>query len=259
MMVNDASFPDTTFSRFVAEHEIAHTWFPFYMGINETRYGFMDEGWATALEYLRNEATMGPAKATAFFKEFRVEDWINDPSPLQDLPIITPQDMLKGVAYGNNAYGKAGLGYLALKDLLGDAMFRQTLHAFIDRWNGKHPIPWDYFNTVNDVAKENLNWFWDAWFFRNAYIDVAISSARKTTTGYTVVLDNVGGMPSPVDLVITYADGSTETRHQTPRIWAANTSRATVALAARKPVTRISLGGGIFMDAQATNDTWDAR
>src|SRR3954468_17731099 len=38
MMVNDEPYADTVFSRFVVEHEIAHTWFPFYMGINETRY-----------------------------------------------------------------------------------------------------------------------------------------------------------------------------------------------------------------------------
>ena len=76
----------------------------------------------------------------------------HDPSPLEDLPIITPADALTGAAYGNNAYGKAALGYLALKDMLGDDLFRQALHGFMDRWHGKHPIPWDFFNTFNDVA-----------------------------------------------------------------------------------------------------------
>jgi hypothetical protein len=256
MMVNDSSNPDTTFTRFVAEHEIAHTWFPFYMGINESRYAFMDEGWATAFEYLINRADMGPAQAEKFFKEFRVEDWISDPSPLEDLPIITPQDVLRGVAFGNNAYGKPALGYLALKDLLGDAMFRKTLHGFMDRWNGKHPLPWDYFNTVNDVAGQNLNWFWNAWFFTNSYIDLGIASARKTASGYAVTLNNVGGMPAPVNLEIEYADGSKETRHQTPSIWKANIRQATVTVATSKPVKSIGLAGGIWMDADAANDRW---
>ena len=61
MMVNDGSNADTSVSRFVAEHEIAHTWFPFYMGINETRYGFMDEGWATTFEYFIGIADVGKA------------------------------------------------------------------------------------------------------------------------------------------------------------------------------------------------------
>src|SRR5690242_3816955 len=109
MMVNDGSTPDTTFSRFVAEHEIAHTYFPFYMGINETRYGFMDEGWATTFEYLIGQHDLGDARAAAFYKQFRVAGWIDDPSPLEELPIITPEDALNAAAYGNNAYGKASL------------------------------------------------------------------------------------------------------------------------------------------------------
>jgi peptidase M1-like protein len=254
MMVNDSSNPDTTFSRFVAEHEIAHSWFPFYMGINETRYAFMDEGWATTFEYLISQVDMGPQRAETFFKQFRVAGWIGDPSPTEDLPIVTPEDVLRSSAWGNNAYGKAALGYLALKDLLGDAGFRTALHAFMDRWHGKHPIPWDFFNTVNDVSKRDLNWFWNAWFFEHSYIDVGIASAVKTAAGYTVTLDNVGGMPAPVNLVVTYGDGTTETMHETAAIWEPNVRRAAVRIAVKKPVQSIALSGGIWMDADPSND-----
>ncbi len=184
MMVNDNSNADTSFSRFVVAHEIAHTYFPFYMGINETRYGFMDEGWATTFEYLINQVDMGKPAAEKLYQQFRVAGWIRDPSPLEDLPIITPEDVLKGAAYGNNAYGKASLGYLAVKDLLGDAMFRKCLQAFIARWHGKHPIPWDFFNTFNDVSAENLNWFWRDWYFSNDYIDLAVAGVTHTARGY---------------------------------------------------------------------------
>ena len=258
MMVNDGSTRDTTFSRFVAEHEIAHTWFPFYMGINETRYGFMDEGWATTFEYLINQADMGPARAATFYRDFRVNGWARDPSPVEDLPIITPGDVLSGRALGNNEYGKASLGYLAVKDLLGDAAFRRCLHAFIDRWHGRHPIPWDFFNTVNDVAGRDLNWFWRRWYFENSYVDVAVDGVRQTSNGYAVLLRNVGGMPAPVDLVLRYADGTGETVHETPAIWAADPSRATVALAARKALASVALEHGIWVDADTTNDRWAA-
>ncbi|MGZ3911934.1 MAG: M1 family peptidase, partial [Flavisolibacter sp.] len=72
MMANDETYEDTSFSRFVAMHEIAHTYMPFYMGINETRYGFMDEGWATTYELLFNRDLMGREKADEFYKKFRV-------------------------------------------------------------------------------------------------------------------------------------------------------------------------------------------
>jgi len=259
MMVNDNSFPDTSFSRFVAEHEIAHTYMPFYMGINETRYGFMDEGWATTFEYLVGVADMGKARETEFYKQFRVNGWAGDPSPLEDIPIITPGDVLKGAAYGNNAYGKPSLGYLAAKDLLGDELFRRALHAYMDRWHGKHPIPWDFFNTFDNVTGRNLDWFWNAWFFGNGYIDLGVGSVTRAGGGYAVVIDNVGGMPAPVDLRLTYADGSTETLHQTPAIWQANPRQATVTVSTGKVLRSLDLDGGIFVDAHPADNHWAAR
>jgi hypothetical protein len=256
MMVNDGSNADTTFSRFVAEHEIAHTYFPFYMGINETRYGFMDEGWATTFEYLMGVADVGREREETFYKQFRVNSWARDPSPLEDLPIITPEDVLKGVAYGNNAYGKASLGYLAMKDMLGDAEFKKCLHAFMDRWHGKHPIPWDFFNTFNDASGKNLNWFWSNWYFSNNYIDLSLRGVTKTGAGYSATIDNVGGMAAPFDLRVTYADGTTETVHQTPAVWQANQRSTTVSIPAKKVVKSVEITSGIWVDADVTNNKW---
>jgi hypothetical protein len=61
--VNGRSTPDATFSRFVAEHAIAHTYSPFYRGINEPRYGFMDEGWATTFARLIGQSGLGAGSA----------------------------------------------------------------------------------------------------------------------------------------------------------------------------------------------------
>ena len=100
---------------------------------------------------------MGSEQAIAFFKSFRVAPW-SLPGWVTDLPIITPHDTLFGagsVAFGLNPYGKAALGYLALKELMGDVAFKAALHEFMARWNGKHPLPWDMFNTFNDASGQN--------------------------------------------------------------------------------------------------------
>jgi hypothetical protein len=259
MMVNDEPYADTVFSRFVAEHEIAHTWFPFYMGINESRYAMMDEGWATTFEYLIGSADLGKPAATGFFQRFRVNGWISDTSPLESMPIITPADGMSARAYGDNAYGKPALGYLALKDMLGDDAFRKALHGFMDRWHGKHPIPWDFFNTVNDITGRNLNWFWNSWYFSNNYIDFAVSAVTREGSGYRVSIDNIGGMPAPVDLEARYGDGSSETIHETSAIWQSNPRRATVDIATNKTLQSLALQGGIWMDADSTNNRWSQR
>ncbi|MEO5942292.1 MAG: M1 family metallopeptidase [Ferruginibacter sp.] len=252
MMVNDNTTPDTTFSKFVAEHEIAHTWFPFYMGINEHKYGFMDEGWATTFEHLIGIADMGKEKADNFYKQFRVNGWINDKNAEQELPIITPGNVFYGRGLGSNEYGKASLGYLAMKDMLGDDLFRKCLHGFMDRWHGKHPIPWDFFYSFNNISGKNLDWFWNSWYFSHGYIDMAIQSVK----GRKVTLQNIGGFPAPLDVIVSFSDGSKETFHQTSAIWESNINAATVTIPGQKKITSVNIDGGIFMDADISNNIW---
>ncbi len=260
MMVNDASTGnDLDFAQLVQDHEIAHTYFPFYMGINETRYAFMDEGWATTFEYLIGIAEKGKKQADAFYKKFRVNRYVHDPSAEEDQPIISMSTQVSGMGYGSNSYGKASLSYLALKDLLGDALFKKCLHTYMSRWNGKHPIPWDFFHSFNDASAQNLNWFWNNWFFSNNYIDLAVGHVQQEGNTATVTVLNNGGFAIPFDVIVTFEDGSVSTLHQTPAIWKADQREATVQLpAAKKPVS-IQLDGGLFMDATESNNIWKAR
>jgi hypothetical protein len=268
MMVNDNTTDDPIFSRFVAEHEIAHSWFPFYMGINESRYGFMDEGWATTLELLIGRSDLGNEKADAAYKDFRINYYTYDPAEAEDLPIITPADALKGgLAYGNNAYGKASLGYLAMKDLLGDELFKKCLHTYMDRWHGRHPIPWDFFNSFNDAAGRDLNWFWNNWFFTNNYLDIAVGAvnpkATHTSDGagsteLTVEVGNIGGFAIPFDAELHYTDGSTGTTHFTPAVWERNQSRTEVVVPETpgKTLAYLTLKTGIWVDAHPADNKW---
>jgi len=259
MMVNDEAFKNVYFSRLVENHEIAHSYFPFYMGTNESRYAFMDEGWATTLELLigRTESTVD--SANTFYRRFRVNRWIHDPSGEEDLPIITPADALVGVAYGNNAYGKPSLAYLAMKDLLGNTLFKHCLHAYMDRWHGKHPIPWDFFNCFNNASGRNLNWFWNNWFFTNNYIDLTLKSVTRSGSGYQVSIDNTGGFAVPFDMIIRYADGSMDSIHQSPAVWQQDQAHTSINLKTRKKIIALSLDMGIFMDANETDNSWEKK
>ena len=248
MMVNDSPQKDPKFAQFVQDHEIAHTYFPFYMGINESRYAFMDEGWATTFELLIGRTETGPA-ADELYKQFRVNRWIHDAATAEDLPIITPSSELRA-GYGNNAYGKPSLSYLALKDMLGDALFKKSLHEYMNRWHGKHPIPWDYFNSMSSASGQDLNWFFNNWFFTNGYIDLAVGPVSSTS----VTVQNLGGFAAPFDMQLEYTDGSKETLHQTAAVWRANQQQAVIAMS--KAVKSVKLEGGIFMDANEKDNTW---
>ncbi|SEO13063.1 hypothetical protein SAMN05192574_105417 [Mucilaginibacter gossypiicola] len=256
MMVNDSHTNDIRFSQFVQDHEIAHTYFPFYMGINESRYAFMDEGWATTFELLIGASEVGKEKAEELYKSFRVDRWIHDASTAEDLPVITPSSELRG-GYGNNSYGKPSLSYFALKDMLGDELFKKALHGYMDRWHGKHPIPWDYFNSMSNITGKNLDWFFNNWFFTNYYIDLSLKSVTKSAGGYTAAIKNVGGFVVPFDVKVTYADGSAESFHQTPAVWEKNQKQISVDIKTTKSIKSVTLNGGIFMDADESNNTWN--
>jgi hypothetical protein len=258
MMVNDSHEKDPVLAEFLQDHEIAHTYFPFYMGINESRYAFMDEGWATTFERLIGTSEIGKEKSDSLYKAFRVKRWITDPSTAEDLPIITPSSEQRG-GYGNNSYVKPSLSYFALKDMLGDELFKKALHAYMDNWHGKHPIPWDYFNSMSTASGQNLNWFFNNWFFTNYYIDLNLQSVSKVTNGYTLAIQNIGGFANPFDVKVTYADGSTGFFHQTPIVWQHNEKQISVNISTNKIIKTVMLDGGIFLDADESNNKWLAK
>ncbi|SFP59329.1 M1 family metallopeptidase [Parafilimonas terrae] len=249
MMINDGTTNNLHFAQLVADHEIAHTYFPFYMGINETRYAFMDEGWATTFEYLIGIEENGKAAADMVYKAFRIRRYINDPSTEEDQPIISMSTQVSGAGYGNNSYGKASLSYLAVKDLLGDDLFKKALHHYMDNWNGKHPIPWDYFYSMNTGSGQNLNWFWNNWFFSNNYIDLKVENAQPKNNKTVITIQNVGGFAIPFDIIATTKDGKQITQHFTPAVWSKNEKNITVTIDNKTAVSSVKLDGGIFMDA----------
>lgn len=265
MMVNDASNldregnPDYALTRFVATHELLHSWFPFYMGINEKRYPFMDEGWTTAFEHLLAKEDMGEESAIALFKVIRVNPW-STPYVGNDIPIITPHDTLFGagsVAFSINPYGKPALGYLALKELMGDVAFKAALHEFMDRWHGKHPLPWDMFNTFNDASGQNYNWFFNNWFFSYNYLDLAVKSVQPSEDGYILQVENLGGMAMPFDVNVVYADGSKASFRQNPRIWKETPQMATIQINSAKKLKSLTLDGGIYVDSNPADNAWE--
>ena len=126
----------------------------------------------------------------------------------------------------------------------------------MDRWHGKHPIPWDMFNSFSNINGKDLSWYWNNWFFTSNYMDVAADKVEQSKTGYTVIIKNIGGFAIPLDMVIEYADGTSETIHQTATIWEKDQQTAMVDIKTAKKITFLKLDGGIFVDADDKNNSW---
>jgi len=129
----------------------------------------------------------------------------------------------------------------------------------MNNWNGKHPIPWDYFYSMQEGSGKKLDWFFYNWFYTSNFIDLSLDKAEKTSNCYTLSITNIGGFAIPFDAVLTYADGTTESVHQTPVVWEKNQKNISVSIKTTKEVKSITLDGGIFVDADMKNNTWTAN
>ncbi|WP_316845113.1 M1 family metallopeptidase [Pedobacter psychrodurus] len=237
MMVNDNPVDNRVDAITLTDHEIFHTMFPFYMGINETKYGWMDEGWATIGEWL-----ISPMIDSAIVDEYGVQPTASSSGGKDDTPIMTLTPDLKGSGSFTNSYPKPGLAYLFVKDYLGDELFTKALHTYIKNWNGKHPMPYDFFNSINEGSGKNLNWFWKAWFFEGGVTDMAIKAVDKTTGGYSVTIENKSIKPLPIDLTLTYDDGSIEKSHSTIGIWEKGDQQVKVGIKTTKKLSKVVMG-----------------
>ena len=250
MMVNDNPLEPRSESIELTDHEIFHTMFPFYMGINETKYGWMDEGWATIGEWL-----ISPMIDTTIVDEYGMAAVNQTAGTEIDLPVITLTTQLTGPANFINLYPKPALGYLYAKDILGDELFYKGLHNYFRNWNSKHPMPFDFFNSMNTGSGKNLNWFWKRWFFDGGIPDLAIAKVN----GKQITIECKGEKPVPVDIVITLADGSTEKIHRSPAVWEKGNKTIIINAASSKPIKKIILGSTYVPDKNIKDNIWEAK
>jgi len=253
MMVNDNPLDDRAESIELTDHEIFHTMFPFYMGINETKYAWMDEGWATIGEWL-----ISPMIDTSITDLYGIGPYAASAGNETDLPITTLSTELNR-GYFANSYPKPGMGYLYIKDYLGDALFTKALHHYIQQWHGKHPMPNDFFYSMNEGAGKNMNWFWKKWFFDGGIPDLASSSVKKNGNNVSIVIANKGGKPIPVDLIVYYNDDSTEKIHRSIAVWEKANTSVTIAIAAKKPIKKLMLTHPHTPDSNPNDNLYEVK
>ncbi len=226
MMVNDGDVEDWESLVYLTSHEISHTYFPFYMGINERKYAWLDEGFAVFLpmdfQTKMNRFAPDNAKKNDEItdqKEYITKGYLRNSGNMNDIPMLASSNQLSSTPYRFNAYAKSTIVYEILQNILGDELFGKTLREFIRKWNGKHPTPYDFFFTVNDYTKKDLNWFWKKWFMEFGVPDLSISAAMVSEGKMDIKIRNKGGMPVPVAVTITYEDGSEEIHNRTAEVW----------------------------------------
>jgi hypothetical protein len=205
----------------VIDHELGHTWFPMIVGSNERKYAWMDEGFNTFINGLSTkEFNKGEfARFTYFPGDDAVSAFPNGMDPLMTTP-----DVLQEHNIGVAEYDKPAIMLSALRDVvLGKERFDAAFREYINRWAFKHPTPWDFFHTIENVSGEDLGWFWRAWVFNNWKLDQAVTAVTYVNgvinDGAFITLENLGQMVMPVTVLIKEASGKEQRIDLPVEVW----------------------------------------
>ncbi len=245
----------------VTTHELGHQWFPMIVGSNERLYAWMDEGFNTFINVYSARAfyhdTTGPGGSG-------IESWAAFAGSGRDeAPSIVPADRVPGFLLGAAAYGKPEVGLFLLRhSILADTTrFDTAFREYIRRWAFKHPTPADFFRSMEDGLGEDLSYFWRGWFLRTDVVDQAVDSVRTArdstgTTYTTIYLSSPGGLPMPVNLRLTFADGSVENTRLPVEAWFEGNHFVYVRIFA-KDLVKVEIDPDKnFPDVRRQNNTW---
>ncbi|MGF6848673.1 hypothetical protein QFZ51_003908 [Chitinophaga sp. W3I9] len=253
MMVNDNPLADKAQTIELTDHEIFHTLFPFYMGTNETQYAWMDEGWATIGEWI-----ISPLIDSSIVDDYGMSPYNFIAGKEADLPIMTPSNQTTD-AYMTNSYPKPALGYLYIKDMLGDTLFLKALHYYMSQWNGKHPQPYDFFYCMNTGAGRNMDWFWKSWFFDNGFPDLGITRVTQKGKQGTIEITSIGNKPVPVDVTLFFDDNSTMKLHRSIAVWEKGNKTTLLPFSSLKKIKKVTLGSTWTADINKRDNTYEIK
>jgi hypothetical protein len=242
----------------VTDHEFGHTWFPMIVGSNERKYGWMDEGFNTFINTLAAEDfNNGEYKGTSSPSPALLLGYMFGP---QSESIMNTPDAMKEANIGSSLYFKPGYGLQLLRNnILGPKRFDYAFKEYIKRWAYKHPTPWDFFRTMDNVSGEDLSWFWKGWFLENYKLDQSIFAVTNDETkGAIVTIENREKMAMPVLLSWETVSGIKGNEQLPVEIWN-NTSTFKVKLPVAEAVKSVTIDADkLFPDFNYTNNKWVA-
>ena len=149
---------------------------------------------------------------------------------------------------------------LALRNkVLGPEVFDTAFREYTRRWAFKHPQPADFFRTIEAVSGRDLAWFWRGFFYTTSALDQSVESVKQMPNGTAFIsLRSLGAAVMPVELELTFDDGTTQVVKLPVEIWYGG-NRYVLRVMPGKVIVRARVNpDGMFPDLIPGNDAWTA-
>ncbi len=202
-------------------HELAHQWFFGLLANNQTRYGWMDESFASFYEVWATQEIFGQfhnvnrgGRGLFGFERNAYRDLLLNYfryalSGKTD-PVDLPMNFFQHDRYAPY-YDKMAAVLFALRNMLGDSLFTTAIQTYYRLWRFKHPYPEDLARVFNTVTGMELDWFWDEWTRTDWLCDYEIAEVKNQPRGrgYEAIIQLRRKEPiaMPLQLKITLANG----------------------------------------------------
>jgi hypothetical protein len=209
----------------VTDHEFGHTWFPMIVGSNERKYAWMDEGFNTFI----NQLSTRDFNKSEFLTNFNLSDAgsefavkYNFDAKMDGLYNIP--EVIQQAGLGSAAYFKPAMMLNVLRNnVLGPERFDAAFREYVDRWAFKHPTPWDFFHSMENVSGEDLGWFWRSWVLNNWKLDQSVKTVtyikEKPENGAQITVENLEKMPMPVTVLVKEVNGQEHRLNLPVEVW----------------------------------------
>ena len=252
MIVNNGSEDTKAGTVHLTSHELTHQYLPFYMGTNERKYPFMDEGWAVMIPFdfqeRMAEGYKPRVRTVQTYESFAGNEY--------EIPLMIPAPTIGWQSYRTSAYNRPAMAYDFLRQTLGDALFLKAMQTYMARWNGKHPIPTDFFFTFNEVVGKDLSWYFKPWFYEFAYPDLSITNVKQKKNYIVVEILNKGKLPLPVKLQVMSNDLMIKEIYKTPEVWSSGKNKIEVKIEGVKNFNAVILGGETIPDVNKVDNVY---
>jgi hypothetical protein len=218
-------------------HEWMHSWYQHILGTNESLFPWMDEGFtsfgeeAISFWYDENHATNSPylsEKAKAQIKAAHeiaktqlpyvqagnYAGYYGLAKSGYEEPMSTHSDHYNtNMAYSSAAYSKGATFLGVLGYIISDSLRDKTLLNYYATWKFKHPNANDFTRVAEKTSGIQLQWFKEYWMNSTKTVDYGLNDIQAGEKGAILSIQRVGKMPMPVEVFVTYKDGSSETHY----------------------------------------------
>ena len=194
-------------------HELAHSWFQHALATNEMKHEWMDEGFTVYISTMAMNDVFAREKSDFPFTGSYDGYYRLVQSGVEEPQSTNANRYYYNMAYELTAYSKGSVFLSQLGHIIGPKVLAETLKQYVSDFQFTHPYPDDFRRVAERVSNIQLQWYLTDWTQTVKTIDYGIKDVVVKETQTDIHLERIGQMPMPLDVLVTYGDGSKEIRY----------------------------------------------